>query len=194
MAGIEQLSSLRINGWIRTSSNSSSSSSSSSNDSASSSGSKPSEAGKTDQEILDSIEEIVDVDSKTLDAVIDRSLFTQQIPVTMPDMGDTKTSKVSKWYFAEGDVVPHGSVLCDIETPGFTFGMEIEDEEMAIMGETLVELGQDVPVNSVICHLYHEAEKKSDKDKKDDDESGAVSPHTKDSKDKDDTSTPSKSS
>lgn len=135
----------------------------------------------SDKELLDNIEEIVDVPSSALKAVLDRSRFTQQIPVKMPDMDAGGKSKVVQWYFSPGDVIQRGSVLCDIETPGFTFGMETDDEELAIMGETLVELNEPVPDNAVICMLYHETSSKE----RDDKTKEANEPPSEQTKDKD---------
>lgn len=116
-----------------------------------------------------SIEEIVELDQPTLQAAIDRTKFTQEIPVKMPDLGNSAgTSKVVKWYFAPGDVIQRGDVLCDIETPDFTFGMETDDEELGVLGEISVETGVPVPDNEVICILYHEAKAKRKVSKKKD--------------------------
>jgi hypothetical protein len=71
------------------------------------------------------------VDSKLLQ--VDPSLFTEEIKIRMPDMGNGD-GRVLKWYKEVGDVVQREDVLCDIETPDFTFGMEIDDEELGIIG------------------------------------------------------------
>jgi hypothetical protein len=71
------------------------------------------------------------IDSKLLQ--VDKSMFTQEIQIKMPEMGEGK-GRVVKWYKEEGDVIQRGDVLCDIETPDFTFGMEIDDEELGIVG------------------------------------------------------------
>jgi hypothetical protein len=71
------------------------------------------------------------IDSKQLQ--VDPSLFTEEIKIRMPDMGEG-IGRVVKWYKEEGDVVQREDVLCDIETPDFTFGMEIDDEELGIIG------------------------------------------------------------
>ena len=68
---------------------------------------------------------------------IDRSTYTQEVPVRMPDMGEGK-GKILKWYKEEGDIVQRRDILCDIETDDFTFGMETDDEDVAIMGKILV--------------------------------------------------------
>ena len=95
-----------------------------------------------------------------MDAVIDRSKYTEEVPVKMPGLGGTNAgtkSKVVKWYIKPGDIVQREDVICDIETPDFTFGMQTDDEELAIVGDLLVETGQPVPDGEVICMLYHEA-------------------------------------
>jgi Biotin-requiring enzyme len=111
--------------------------------------------------LLEGIEEIVDVDKSHLEAAIDRSKFTVEIPVKMPALGTGGTSKVVQWFFAPGDLIKREDVLCDIETPDFTFGMETDDEELAILGKILVETGVPVPDNEVICILMHEASEKA---------------------------------
>jgi hypothetical protein len=75
------------------------------------------------------------VDSKTLQ--VDPSLFTEEIKIRMPDMGEGD-GRVLKWYKEVGDVVQREDILCDIETPDFTFGMEIDDEELGIIGTYLL--------------------------------------------------------
>jgi hypothetical protein len=90
---------------------------------------------KTESRPQDGIPEGVEfeevVDSKLLQ--VDPSLFTEEIKIRMPDMG-AGDGRVLKWYKEVGDVVQRGDVLCDIETPDFTFGMEIDDEELGIIG------------------------------------------------------------
>jgi hypothetical protein len=102
------------------------------------------------------------VDSKSL--LVDPSMFTEEIQVRMPEIGEGE-GKILKWFKEEGDVVQREDILCDIETPDFTFGMEIDDEELGIIGKILVEAGPD-PVKDkvVICTIMHMAppEKKKD--------------------------------
>jgi hypothetical protein len=71
------------------------------------------------------------VDSKLLQ--VDKSMFTEEVKIRMPDMGNGD-GRVLKWYKEVGDVVQREDILCDIETPDFTFGMEIDDEELGIIG------------------------------------------------------------
>lgn len=91
---------------------------------------------KADSRPQDGIPEGVEfeevVDSKQLHQV-DPSLFTEEVKIRMPDMGEGD-GRVLKWYKEVGDVVQREDVLCDIETPDFTFGMEIDDEELGIIG------------------------------------------------------------
>jgi hypothetical protein len=72
------------------------------------------------------------IDSKQL-VQVDPSLFTEEIKIRMPEMGEGQ-GRVVKWYKEEGDIVQREDVLCDIETADFTFGMEIDDEELGIIG------------------------------------------------------------
>jgi pyruvate dehydrogenase E2 component (dihydrolipoamide acetyltransferase) len=88
---------------------------------------------------------------------IDRSKYTEEVKVRMPEMGDGQ-GKVVAWYKTEGDIVRHGDVLCDIETADFTFGMETDDEGLGIMGPILVEAPSDmIKDGEVICILLHES-------------------------------------
>lgn len=59
------------------------------------------------------------VDPALLQEAVDRSLFTHEIKVRMPEMGEG-TGKVLKWYKETGDVIVREDILCDIETPDFT--------------------------------------------------------------------------
>ena len=90
---------------------------------------------------------------------LDPSQFTVKIEVKMPAMGNGG-GKILKWYKEPGDVVHHEEVLCDIETPDFTFGMEVDDEQVAIMGDILVQApSKTIKDNEVICILLHEESK-----------------------------------
>jgi len=96
---------------------------------------------------------------KKLEEMVDKSKFTVEVPVRMPDMGEGG-GKVVKWHFGPGDIVQHGDLLCDIQTPDFTFAMETDDECLAVVKELLVEAdGPDVTDNEVICILLHEPDK-----------------------------------
>jgi hypothetical protein len=53
---------------------------------------------------------------------LDRSAYTVQVKVRMPNMGEGNENKVNKWYKQPGDIVKRNDILCDIETPDFTFG------------------------------------------------------------------------
>lgn len=86
---------------------------------------------------------------------IDRSKFTQPIPMKYPDIGGGK-GKIKQWMKEEGDVVRAGDMLCDIETGMFTFGMEIDDEEVGILQEKKVKEGEEFEPGTTICVLMHE--------------------------------------
>ena len=47
---------------------------------------------------------------------MDRSKFTHEIEIRMPDMGEGQ-GKIIKWYKQEGDLILRDDILCDIETP-----------------------------------------------------------------------------
>ncbi len=86
---------------------------------------------------------------------IDKSLFTEEIKIKMPDMGEGE-GKILEWYKEEGDVVKRGDVLCDIETADFTFGMETDDEQLGIMGSILVPAPSEmIPDGKTICIVLH---------------------------------------
>jgi hypothetical protein len=90
------------------------------------------------------------------DPEVDRSKYTEEIKVRMPDMGEGE-GKILTWYKQEGDVVKRQDILCDIETPDFTFGMETDDEHLAIMGKILVPApSEPIKDGEVICILLHE--------------------------------------
>ena len=90
---------------------------------------------------------------------LDPSQFTVRIEVKMPAMGNGG-GKVLKWYKSPGDVVHHEEVLCDIETKEFTFGMEVDDEQVAIVGDILVQApSETVKDDEVLCILLHEESK-----------------------------------
>ena len=113
--------------------------------------------------LLENVEEIVDVPSSALRDVIDTSKYTDPIPIPMPDLGTSngnspdRYSLVKEWFFKKGDIIQHEDVLCDIETPDFTFGMETDDEGITVMGDILVPVGQPVPEGTVLCYTLHES-------------------------------------
>lgn len=74
----------------------------------------------------------------------------------MPELG-VGPGKIVKWYKQPGDIVRFEDVLCDIETKDFTFGMEVEDEELGIMGQIIAAEGseEEVEENEVIATVYH---------------------------------------
>jgi hypothetical protein len=116
-----------------------------------------------EERLLENIEEIVDIPSSALEDIIDRSKYTDPIPIPMPDLGTShgnspdRYSLVKEWFFQKGDIIQHEDVLCDIQTPDFTFGMETDDEGITIMGDILVPAGQPVPDGTVLCYTLHES-------------------------------------
>jgi hypothetical protein len=96
---------------------------------------------------------------------IDRSKFTVPVAVKMPDLnGQYATSKIQKWYASPGDIILYQTVLADIETPDFTFGLEADHEDVGILSEILVSEHVDVPVGSPICIVLHQPEDDPDYD------------------------------
>lgn len=49
--------------------------------------------------------------------ITDRSKYTDEVKIRMPDIGDGK-GKILRWFRNEGDIVRYEDVLCDIETEG----------------------------------------------------------------------------
>lgn len=73
----------------------------------------------------------------------------------------TKQSFVETWHKRPGDILEQGDVLCDISTPDFVFGMQIDDE-LAVMGEIHAQEGARVPDNTPICTIYHKEENENE--------------------------------
>ena len=83
--------------------------------------------------------------------------YTVVIPVRMPDMGEGE-NKILKWYKQPGDWIKRNDILCDIQTPDFTFGLVTEDEFDSIMGEIFYEASEENSVDdeAVICNILHQ--------------------------------------
>ena len=93
------------------------------------------------------------------------SLFTVPIVIEMPKIDDDDESSssavpffVETWHKRPGDRLDRDDVLCDISTPDFVFGMQIDDEQAGIMGEIHVQQGVGVPCHTPICTIYHQEE------------------------------------
>jgi len=90
---------------------------------------------------------------------IDPTLYTQPIIIEMPPMDDISDDashcSVEEWYFKEGDVVRTNDVICDISTPDFVFGMQIDDEEIGILKKIHVQPHRKVPDHTPLCTIYH---------------------------------------
>ena len=69
----------------------------------------------------------------------DKSKYTHEVKVEMPDIGDLKGGTIETWYKRPGDVIHRDDVVCDIRTEDFTFGMVTDDDFDSIMGEIFVE-------------------------------------------------------
>jgi hypothetical protein len=104
-----------------------------------------------DQYIEEHQQEIIDEKS------IDKSQFKHEILIKVPDVGQGQhENKVTRWYKEPGDIVQREDILCDIKTPGFTFGMATDDEDVAIMGKILIEAGsENVNIDDVLCIILH---------------------------------------
>jgi hypothetical protein len=85
------------------------------------------------------------------------ALYKVVVPIRMPDMGEGK-NKIVAWFKQPGDIIKRNDVLCDIQTPDFTFGMVTEDEHDSLMGEIFFEANTDegIPDEAVICHVLHQ--------------------------------------
>jgi pyruvate/2-oxoglutarate dehydrogenase complex dihydrolipoamide acyltransferase (E2) component len=103
---------------------------------------------------------------------LDRSKFTVEVPIKIPDMGEG-LGRLLKWYKNEGDIVRRDDVICDIETPDFVYGMEIEDESIGIMGKHLFEApSEPLEDGTVICIIMHGEKAKKDEEVSTEDEAG----------------------
>jgi Biotin-requiring enzyme len=81
--------------------------------------------------------------------------FTVPVEIRMPDMSAGHQNTVETWFKQPGDVIKYNDVLCDIATQDFTFGLSMDDDHDAIMGEIHVEAGTKVPDGTPICTVYH---------------------------------------
>ena len=93
-----------------------------------------------------------------------RELYTVPVTIRMPDISDTNDNTIEEWFKKPGDVIQRDDILCDISTPDFTFGMSVDDETDAIMGEILIEAGQHVSDGTPICVVYHPEETQQKKE------------------------------
>lgn len=90
---------------------------------------------------------------------IDRSEFTEEVPIELPDLGDGNRGKVAKWYHEEGGVIQQGDVLCDIETESFTFSLDVDDECLGILDRQLQpEDGEYIDPGTKLCVILHKPE------------------------------------
>ena len=89
------------------------------------------------------------------------SEFTKPIVIEMPQVDANESGDnffVEKWHKQPGDFLEKDDVLCEIATPDFVFGMQIDDEETGIMGEIHAEGGVKVPCHAPICTIYHKCD------------------------------------
>mmetsp|Transcript_29583 Transcript_29583/g.43262 ORF Transcript_29583/g.43262 Transcript_29583/m.43262 type:complete len:229 (+) Transcript_29583:139-825(+) len=96
---------------------------------------------------------------ETAAIVEDADLYTVPVTISMPPMddvgGDESHCFVETWHFKEGDRIERDTVLCDISTPDFVFGMQVDDEEVGILKEIHVAENVKVPDNTPLCTIYH---------------------------------------
>eukprot|EP00804_Cyclotella_cryptica_P018398 CCRYP_020367-RB/>CCRYP_020367-RB protein AED:0.37 eAED:0.37 QI:150/0.88/0.8/1/0.11/0.1/10/1838/176 len=99
------------------------------------------------------------------DDVIDRSKFTHEVKIYMPDVGEGEDVKgvIETWYKKKGDLIKKDDM--------FTFGLCTDDDFDSIMGDILVpENAEPVAAGTVICTTFNEGhgdELKEDDDKDD---------------------------
>ena len=99
----------------------------------------------------------------------DKSKYTHEVKVEMPDIGDLKGGAIEKWYKQPGDVIHRDDAICDIRTESFTFGMVTDDDFDSIMGEILVEeeSGMVDPGTVIFTTFSEEKHHRDGGDKKD---------------------------
>ncbi|OEU06590.1 hypothetical protein FRACYDRAFT_254302 [Fragilariopsis cylindrus CCMP1102] len=102
--------------------------------------------------------------SKNVDN-IDYSLYTEPIIIEMPQLDDVSDDKtncyIEEWYKSEGDIIQSQDVICDISTPDFSFGMQIDDEdEIGILKHIHIKENIKVPDFTPICTIYYKKKKK----------------------------------
>jgi len=81
--------------------------------------------------------------------------YTVPVDIRMPDMSDGHDNTVDTWYKQPGDTIKYNDILCDISTQDFTFGLSMDDNHDAIMGEIHVEAGTKAKDGARICTIYH---------------------------------------
>ncbi|KAL3786514.1 hypothetical protein ACHAW5_002054 [Stephanodiscus triporus] len=88
---------------------------------------------------------------------IDRTKFTREVKIEMPDVGDDIGGVIEKWHKKEGDLIRRDEVICDIRTELFTFGMLTDDDYDSIMGKILIpEESDPVQPGTVLCTTLDE--------------------------------------
>ena len=79
----------------------------------------------------------------------------------LDDISDDKTNcYIEEWYKKENDIIYFGDVICDISTPDFSFGMQIDDEDdIGILKE--IHIKEDIKVADFtpICTIYYKKKK-----------------------------------
>ena len=90
------------------------------------------------------------------------SLFKVPVVIEMPPIDDDDDDEnstallfVEKWHKLPGDFLEKDDVICEIATPEFSFGIQIDDEEKGLMGEIHAKEGMRVPSHTPLCTIYH---------------------------------------
>lgn len=100
-----------------------------------------SSSNKKQEEEEDEGDEIIMIygDRPEYESSTDKSKYTHEVKVEMPDIGDLKGGIIEKWYKQPGDIIHRDDAICDIRTESFTFGMVTDDDFDSVMGQILVE-------------------------------------------------------
>jgi hypothetical protein len=116
-------------------------------------------AAETDGEYLSKEENEQSVDGGIDINNIDYSLYTEPIIIEMPQLddvgGDTTNCYIDEWYKKEGDIIYSGDVICDISSPDFIFGMQIDDDGTGILKKIHLKENIKVPDHTPICTIYY---------------------------------------
>ena len=96
---------------------------------------------------------------------IDYSLYTEPIIIEMPQLDDISDDKtncyIEEWYKKENDIIYSQDVICDISTPDFSFGMQIDDEDdIGILKQIHIKENIQVPDFTPICTIYYKKKMK----------------------------------
>lgn len=129
------------------------------------------DSSNTKQEEEDEGDEVIMIygDRPDYESSTDKSKYTHEVKVEMPDIGDLKGGIIEKWYKQPGDIIHRDDAICDIRTESFTFGMVTDDDFDSIMGQILVEeeSGMVDPGTVIFTTFSEEKHHRDGGDKKD---------------------------